>query len=66
MNNYFMTPQQWLDKACTDIGLEDEHTVAIAGIVEIYETGGAKCWDAAMVCRAIYMQAIGAHHMVED
>ena len=51
--SYFMTPQQWLDKACTDLGLEDEHTVAIAGIVEIYEAGGAKCWDAAMVCRAI-------------
>ncbi len=62
----FATPREIYDRACTDLGLEDKHTVAIAGICEIHEAGGAKCWDAAMVCRAIYMQGLGALHMVED
>lgn len=62
----YTNPHFWLDKACTDLGLEDKHTIAIAGIVEIYDAGGAKAWDAAMVCRAIYFQAISAHHAIED
>lgn len=60
------TPTRWYDKAVADLGLEDKHTIAIANIAQIWLNGGAKAWDAAMVCRAIYFQAIGAHHAVED
>lgn len=64
--NIFSTPREIYDRACTEFGLEDEHTIAIAGICEIYEAGGAKCWDAAMVCRAIYLKGLGALQAVED
>lgn len=62
----FATPREIFDRACTNFGLEDKHTIAIAGICEMYEAGGAKAWDAAMICRAIYRKGLSAYNMVED
>lgn len=63
---YPYLPEAWLDRACTDLGFEDEHTIVIARVVELHHEGHLSLVEAETLCRATYFKAIGAYHMVED
>ena len=60
------TPKYFFNCACRDLGLEDEHTIAIARVNELWQKGLITTQEGELLCRATYFRGLGAHQAIED
>lgn len=60
------TPKYFFNIACRDLGLEDEHTIAIARVRELWQQGLITTQEGELLCRATYFRGLGAHQAIED
>ena len=54
---YDFTAERYLIKTCTEFGLDDKHTVAIAKLVELKKSGHLDAEQADYMARIIYLHA---------
>jgi hypothetical protein len=54
---YDFTAERYLIKTCTEFGLEDKHTVAVAKLVELKKSGHLDAEHADYMARIIYLHA---------
>lgn len=54
---YDFTAEKYLIKACTEIGLEDKHTIAIGKLVDAKKDGYLDAEYADYMARIIYLHA---------
>ena len=57
MMTYDFTAERYLIKACTELGLEDKHTIAIGKIVDAKKGGYLEAETADFMARVMYLHA---------
>lgn len=60
------TPKYFFNCACRDFGLEDDHTIAIARVNELWQKGLIPTNEGELMCRALYSRGLKGVYCYED